>query len=1009
MTPVGTRAIKSASAAVAAVLAAILFTPMSAAAEPVDPLYELCPGTNSDEFPGSTLNSSIWTTIVKPADARHRVEDGALVLPTYMVNSPDVPFVQQPLPAGAWEVTTEVTISPTASYQQAGLNLWRDSNNYAKVDTFSSSGTQRMQFIWRNAGTDRNVSGTDILDVPVGTGATMWLRLTNDGTSITARYSIDGANFFTLGRNVPTATLAATKLGVSALRGATSTAPEIEADFNWVRWSPTAAQLEGCGTSSLSDAAQARLAWRDVLTGGASFSPTAEPYASAITRIDAAANSFHSSLDTTPDTELWSDLDTTDTIDLLEAYRRVKAMALAWATNGSSLESDSDLLADTIEAADWLNAHRFNSTTTKVATTWWYWEIGVPLESNDLTVLLYDQLSAAQIDAYMDAVEHFSPTVTRTGANRIWAAMVVGLRGVIVEDSAKITAAQTGVVPALQNVTSGDGFYADGSFVQHTYFAYTGGYGLSLIGNLGRLLVLLNDTPWEITDPSLANAYAWIPDSFDPVMHAGELFDSVRGREISRDYNQDHVAGASAMRATLLLAETAPTATAASLRSIVKRWIGEDPLGDVWSAGTITELRLAQAAVAGTVIAAPSLVGNYAFNGMDRATQHASAYSFAVSMSSSRIANYEVISSQNMHGWYTGDGMTHLYSNDSAQYSADFWATVNPYRLAGTTVDTSTKSNSAGNTYLSPSTYAGSLTSSSGLHGTSAMMLDAYGSTTPVAKKSWFYFDDEVVALGAGITAAGQTGSGWNGQPKRVETIIDNRKISSGQALTVDGTTVASTPGLEQSFADPAWAHLSGTEGQVGYVMPGTAPLAVLRESRTGKWSDINITGPTTPRSNTFMELYVNHGTNPTDQRYSYVVLPNATSSQTQAYSTTPEITVLANNNDISAVKETTLNIVGANFWTDTTKTLNVGGAAFLVSNKKAQIMTEESGPGISVTVADPTQANTGTIAVEIKRSATSTAFSTPDITITQLTPTIKFTVNVNGAKGKPSEARFNY
>ena len=998
-----------AAATAMALLAAAFTVPTVASADPVDPLYELCPGTNSDEFTGTTLNSSIWTTIVKPADARHRVEGGALVLPTYKVNSPDVPFVQQPLPSGTWEVTTEVAISPTASYQQAGLNLWRDSSNYAKVDTFSSSGTQRMQFIWRNAGTDRNVSGTDILDVPAGTGSTMWFRLTNDGTNITARYSIDGSTFSTLGRTVPTATLAATKLGVSALRGATSTAPEIEADFNWVRWTPTAAQLEACGTPTLSDAAQARLAWRDVLTGGTAFNPAVEPFASAITRIDDAASGFQTTLDTTPATELWSDLDTTDTIDLLEAYRRVKAMALAWATHGSSLEGNAALLADAIAAADWLNVHRFNASTTKVAATWWYWEIGVPLESNDLTVLLYDELSATQIDSYMDAVNHFSPTVTRTGANRIWASMVVGLRGVIVEDSAKITAAKTGVVPALQNVTSGDGFYADGSFVQHTYFAYTGGYGLSLIGNLGRLLLLLDGTPWEVTDPSVANAYAWIPNSFDPLMHKGELFDSVRGREISRDYNQDHVAGASAMRAALLLSQTAPTSTADSLRSTVKRWITADPLGDFWDAGTITELSLGQAAVAAGVTAAPALVGNFAFNGMDRAVQQASGYSFAVSMSSSRIANYEVISSQNMRGWYTGDGMTYLYTNDADQYSANYWATVNPYRLAGTTVDTSTKSNSAGNTYLSPSTYAGSLSTASGLYGTSGMLLDAYGSTTPTAKKAWFFFDDEIVAVGAGITATGQTGNGWNGAAKRVETIIDDRRLGTGQTLTVDGATAAATAGVEQSFTDPAWAHLSGSEAQIGYVMPGTAPVTVLRESRTGKWSDINITGPTDNRTNTFMQLYVNHGTNPTDQRYSYVVLPNATSAQTQAYSTTPEITVLANNPDIAAVKETTLNVVGANFWTDTTKTLSVSGAAFLVSNKKSQIMTEESGTGIAVTVADPTQANTGTISVEIKRAATSTAFASTGITVTQLSPTIKFTVSVNGAKGKPFEARFTY
>ena len=73
---------------------------------------------------------------------------------------------------------------------------------------------------------------------------------------------------------------------------------------------------------------------------------------------------------------------------------------------------------------------------------------------------------------------------------------------------------------------------------------------------------------------------------------------------------------------------------------------------------------------------------------MDRAVHTTPQFAVGLAMSSARIENYETINGENLKGWYIGDGMTYLYDNDLRQYSESFWATVNPYRMAGTTVDT---------------------------------------------------------------------------------------------------------------------------------------------------------------------------------------------------------------------------------------------------------------------------------------------------------------------------------
>src|SRR5881409_562134 len=76
------------------------------------------------------------------------------------------------------------------------------------------------------------------------------------------------------------------------------------------------------------------------------------------------------------------------------------------------------------------------------ARNWFDWEIGVPLNLNDITVLLYDNLTSAQIANYMDAVNHFTPTPDLTGANKVWKASVVAVRGAIVKSSDKLASAR---------------------------------------------------------------------------------------------------------------------------------------------------------------------------------------------------------------------------------------------------------------------------------------------------------------------------------------------------------------------------------------------------------------------------------------------------------------------------------------------------------------------------------------------------------------------------------------
>jgi hyaluronate lyase len=277
------------------------------------------------------------------------------------------------------------------------------------------------------------------------------------------------------------------------------------------------------------------------------------------------------------------------------------------------------------------------------------------------------------------------------------------------------------------------------------------------------------------------------------------------------------------------------------------------------------------------------------------------------------------------------------------------------------------------------------------------MDLDAWGSSL-TAKKSWFMFDDEIVALGAGINST---------DSRRIETVVENRKLngSGNNALTVNGTAKPSSTGWSETMNGVNWAHLAGSVpgSDIGYYFPGGATVSGLRESRTSSWRSINAWEPTTPITRNYLNLWFNHGVNPSGATYAYVLLPNRSAAETSEYASAPEFTILENSADAQAVRENTIGVTGVNFWKDMVKK-----AGDITSDKKASVMTAVTGGVLEFSISDPTQLNTGTINIEINKSAAGLVASDSRITVTQLSPTIKMTVNVSGTRGAGLKAAFS-
>ncbi|WP_193726646.1 polysaccharide lyase family 8 super-sandwich domain-containing protein [Paenibacillus guangzhouensis] len=773
--------------------------------------------------------------------------------------------------------------------------------------------------------------------------------------------------------------------------------------------------------SALDEFDSIRMKWFVYLTGGTDYDVNDPDIAANIQEKDiGVSNSEGTGLWDTMNksmnrTYLWSDLQsTTDSSQVSSHFTRLKKMAIVYNTIGSSLYHNEALKADLVRALDWAYTNRYHESKSEY-NNWWDWEIGTPQLVNDLLVLMYDHLTQAQIDNYIRAIDRFVPNpskrtisgVTETGANLLDKAFVVTLRGIIGKSGDKITQGRDSMKPAFLYVQSGDGFYEDGSFVQHTYVAYTGGYGAVLMGRIADLFYLLKDTTWRITDPNADNVFRWVKEGYEPLIYKGAIMDNVRGRGISRQKSSDHTTGRGIVLAILRLAEGAPPDQAIQLKRMVKEWIASDTSFDNYFVGAgIFEMILGKKLMNDTAIPRRGeLIGHYQFPGMDRIVHSREDFSFGISMFSPRISSFEFGNGENLKGWFTGLGMTSLYNSDIEQFSGNYWATADMYRLPGTTTDGSGSGTPVQwKNYANPYNWVGG-SSVDGSLGTAGMQFsNAQNTGSPLqGKKSWFLFGDQIAALGSGLTST---------DTRQVETIVENRKLNANgdNPLTVNGTVKPASAGWSESMNNVSWAHLAGSVSgsDIGYYFPGTPTIQGMRETRTANWKQVNTDNTADPVTDSYVSLAFNHGKAPTNASYAYVLLPGKSAAATASYATAPSMEVIENSTEAQAVMDTKLHATGANFWNDAVKTISRNGQPLLTSDKKASVTTQVKDGQLHIGISDPTKANTGSIQLEIHKPAASVVSLDPRIQITQLQPTIKLTVNTAGAFGRSLSAVLN-
>lgn len=705
-----------------------------------------------------------------------------------------------------------------------------------------------------------------------------------------------------------------------------------------------------------------------------------------------------------------------DAVEFRVSFKKVLSMCKAYAAEGGALYQNQDMLKDITNILDFLCGSCY--TAKSQTDNWWTWEIGIPKDLIPALILIYDGLTEEQVMAYTETLYFFQPDpfhegVINTasthgqgyreaqGANIIdCSTTAVGL-GALREDNelvylGMLASSQTFVIQNVEDSAQiaangyNSGFYPDGSYLDHIKVPYLGAYGIEFMKGGAKIPSLLAGTPWKYPEQVQDNLESYIVEGFGNGMYKGMMLDCLKGRSVSRPASSNQAAGREAMMIILQIVDSFSQEAKETTLSALKAWLEEDEgfIDSLVGAENMAIKKKAKEILEDTSIQSNIAPVHKSYPLMDRVVHRTEDYLFALSMYSERIQNTEIMNDENRFGWHQNNGMTYIYDEDN-QYTENYWNTVNPLRLPGTTVvpvniGTGKPDGSGfaqGGDFCSKESWVGG--TSIGNYGVSGMSFS--GETQGIAgdapvsyapdlkgKKSWFMFDDEIVCLGAGITN--------KNMELPVETTIENKKLrkDGSNQLLVNGEKTelpvkeANVKELVEHTADVSgtsfeqvnWAYLEGNQSVgTGYYFPEeNTEIQVRRGQTTGSWKDVGtFEGESTEN---YLEMWVDHGQNPENASYSYVLLPETSAEETENYAQAPKVTILENSSEVQAVRHETLKITGINFWQE-----QGGSIDGITSDKAASVMLQETEQGtVKVSVSDPTMKNKGNIQLTLEK-----------------------------------------
>lgn len=566
---------------------------------------------------------------------------------------------------------------------------------------------------------------------------------------------------------------------------------------------------------------------------------------------------------------------------------QMQVLTKAYQKQGSPLYHNTALLAKINLALNyWLNNDFQNPN-------WWYPQIGVPMYLAPSLILMEDELSPDQMAKGIKILDRAK--IGMTGQNKVWLSGNVLLKSMLIRDVETIRKASASIQEELK-VSLNEGIQPDGSFHQHGPQIQFGNYGLAYVGDMIKWVRILRNTPFQFDEHKISILRNYLLQGQQWVVWKNQMDISACGRQ---------------------LFVNAQESKARNLSGFLKQMESLDPTyAEAYKKANQYE----------------TLIGNKHFWRSDYQIQRTPEYYFSVKMCSERVIGAESCNSENIRGYYLGDGATYLFQ------SGDEYENIFPYwdwkKIPGTTTKQDDKElpvlTASG--YRIKSSFVGGV--SDGKTGIAAMDYIRDGVS---ARKSWFLFNNRILCLGAGISSA-------SGFP--VTTSV-NQSFLKGETTVKTSSEKAVSVGTSETI-QPLWV----LNNQTGYYFPAGGSLHLDAKKVDGSWNHVASMYKDEIVKADIFSLWFEHGTDPVDQSYAYLIIPGANLASMSKMEKQFPFRIVKNDKEQQVIIATDETIGGAVFY-KAGKSELFGG---IETDQPCIVMVKKDKNAYVLSVSDPTQ-----------------------------------------------------
>ena len=499
----------------------------------------------------------------------------------------------------------------------------------------------------------------------------------------------------------------------------------------------------------------------------------------------------------------------------------------------------------------YLRSLNFWIDTNNEATNWWYRYIPYPKELSRGVILMYNELK--QDKALFDkTIKYLQWSYDNSNASRLTGAngadIVMGsIAATILTENDTQMLTYKNKMTELLTIQPVEGIQPDYQFAQHCgngrqlYFT---NYGKEFVNSVMYYLEFCNGTKYqtegvELLQDLFINGVQWIfyNKHYDP-NNAGRYNSS-----------EQYYAPVKALADRL---QKLKATKKEEIQAVCRRIGGEN-----------------------------SLSGNRMFWRFDYMINRRANYYVSTRMSSTRTVGAEAGNGDGEYNYYSGNGTNYLFVTGK-EYDGTYFKKFNNRQFPGITAEQDNDKlpiPNWGEFGNNANAYAGGVSDST--YGACAMILDR---RELKAHKAWFYFDEEFVCLGTGITRS-------NGKAD-VFTTLNQTNYDGKLQYSVGGKTESMKEG--KTLQSPDWMLYGSTT--YFNLQPQTEFVVALDTA--------------------LFSLNINHGLNPQNGSYAYLVKPGMNqNADADKYQKNIPVKIISNTTEIQAVEHSGLNLLEVVFY----------------------------------------------------------------------------------------------